>query len=227
MKLSTDQIAKIDETLVLNRIIYEDIKLELTDHIASEIEFQMTENAIDFEIAFNEVFENWKEQLKPKTYGVWLGNNYSGAKIFMDRFLKFTVNEYKIGFCLLVIFLIMNELSFNITFTDEGANSTRIVLKTLVCIVFMITVTGRIMLKKHQFKTTFSEIFKRRFYLAIVYFLGFMLGGFPILPSSRDKFSDSFSIFTVIIFMFYNLNNFRLVAKHFKTKKQFENSFAS
>lgn len=226
MKLTLEQIAKIDEALVLNGIIYEDIKLEMTDHIASEIEYEMTKNATDFEIAFKEVFKNWKEQFKLKTYGVWLGN-YSGAKIFMDRFLQFTIDEYKAGFCLLVIFMIQKALNFDVTFTDDGANFTIIALKALLCIVFIITVTGRIMLKKHQFKTTFSEIFKRRFYLTIVYFFGFILGAFPILPSLENNYSDSYSIFLVIIFIFYNLNSFRLVAKHFKIKKQFEKSFAS
>ncbi len=38
MKLTTEQIAKIEETLVLNGVVYEDIKIELTDQIASEIE---------------------------------------------------------------------------------------------------------------------------------------------------------------------------------------------
>jgi len=38
MKLTTEQIATIEETLVLNGVVYDDIKFELLDHIASEIE---------------------------------------------------------------------------------------------------------------------------------------------------------------------------------------------
>jgi hypothetical protein len=41
MKLTNQQIAFIDETLVLNGLTYDDIKLEVMDHIASEIEFLM------------------------------------------------------------------------------------------------------------------------------------------------------------------------------------------
>lgn len=37
MKLSKVQIAKIEETLVLIGVVYEDIKFELIDHITSEI----------------------------------------------------------------------------------------------------------------------------------------------------------------------------------------------
>jgi hypothetical protein len=38
MKLTNQQIETIEETLVLNGVVYDDIKLELIDHIATEIE---------------------------------------------------------------------------------------------------------------------------------------------------------------------------------------------
>jgi hypothetical protein len=38
MKLTNQQIETIEETLVLNGVVYDDIKLELVDHIATEIE---------------------------------------------------------------------------------------------------------------------------------------------------------------------------------------------
>ena len=44
MKLTNQQIALIDETLVLNGLIYDDIKLEIMDHIASEIEVLKTQS---------------------------------------------------------------------------------------------------------------------------------------------------------------------------------------
>jgi hypothetical protein len=67
MKLSAQQIAQIEETLVLNGIHYDDIKLELTDHIASEIEEEISIQGLSFEVALHAVFENWKEQLRPCT----------------------------------------------------------------------------------------------------------------------------------------------------------------
>jgi hypothetical protein len=38
MKLTNQQITTIEQTLVLNGVVYDDIKLELLDHIATEIE---------------------------------------------------------------------------------------------------------------------------------------------------------------------------------------------
>ena len=68
MKLTAEQIKKIEETLVLNGIQYEDIKLELTDHIASEIEEKTSIQGVSFEIAFHEVFENWQEPNETKFF---------------------------------------------------------------------------------------------------------------------------------------------------------------
>jgi hypothetical protein len=39
---TNQQIALIDETLVLNGFTYDDIKLELVDHIATEIESKVS-----------------------------------------------------------------------------------------------------------------------------------------------------------------------------------------
>jgi hypothetical protein len=38
MRLTNQQITTIEQTLVLNGVVYDDIKLELLDHIATEIE---------------------------------------------------------------------------------------------------------------------------------------------------------------------------------------------
>jgi hypothetical protein len=40
MRLTNQQITTIEQTLVLNGVVYDDIKLELLDHIATEIEYK-------------------------------------------------------------------------------------------------------------------------------------------------------------------------------------------
>mgnify|MGYP000954006274 CR=1 FL=1 len=57
MKLSAQQIAKIEETLVLNGIQYDDIKLEVLDHIASEIEALQEVNSLSFDENFKTAFQ--------------------------------------------------------------------------------------------------------------------------------------------------------------------------
>ena len=52
MKLTTEQIDHIEQTLVKNGLDFEDLKLELIDHIASEIEMTMTSDEMSFLPAF-------------------------------------------------------------------------------------------------------------------------------------------------------------------------------
>ena len=59
MKLTNQQITQIDEILVLNGLNYEDLKLEVTDHIASEIEVLMEDNSFSFDENLKAVFEKW------------------------------------------------------------------------------------------------------------------------------------------------------------------------
>ena len=73
MKLTNQQIDTINETLVLNGLIYDDIKLELVDHIASEIELAMDHKGILFEDALKTAFSNWQGQLQLST-SIWLGS---------------------------------------------------------------------------------------------------------------------------------------------------------
>jgi hypothetical protein len=44
MKLTAPKIALIDETLVLNGLTYDEIKLDVMNHIASEIEVLKTQS---------------------------------------------------------------------------------------------------------------------------------------------------------------------------------------
>lgn len=53
MKLTKEQIAKIEEYLVKDRIFYDDIRMEMTDHIAATLEEKLKEGG-DFELALKE-----------------------------------------------------------------------------------------------------------------------------------------------------------------------------
>lgn len=62
MKLTKEQIAKIEEYLVKDRIFYDDIRMEMTDHIAATLEEKLKEGG-DFELALKEYMNS---QLKVK-----------------------------------------------------------------------------------------------------------------------------------------------------------------
>ncbi|MES2240862.1 MAG: hypothetical protein V4497_11460 [Bacteroidota bacterium] len=87
MKLTIEQITVIEDTLILNGLKFEDLKLEITDHIASEIEVLMKENALSFEENLKFVFKNWKIQLRP-TYSFWFRYSKSTPYIVTNKCTK-------------------------------------------------------------------------------------------------------------------------------------------
>jgi hypothetical protein len=65
MKLSTEQIECIDQTIIKKGVKFDDLKIEILDHIASEIEYEMTVAQKTFPEAHDEVFERWNEEFEP------------------------------------------------------------------------------------------------------------------------------------------------------------------
>jgi len=225
MRLTTSQIAKIDETLMVNGIIYDDLKLELIDHIASEIEAEIKEPDLDFETVFTKVFERWKKHLMPTTYGFWLGYMHSGPKIYMDRVLKFTKSEYKWVAILIAFVLIIKLFNYDVYLNDEYSNILRIIIRVVVIGFFTTFVCGRLFLLKSEFITTYSEMYKKRTYLTVLYFVMIMVGEYPVLPVNDNKEGTLFSLLFIILFVVYIINALRLLLIHYKTEKQFERNF--
>jgi uncharacterized integral membrane protein len=159
MKLSAEQIAKIDENLVLNGVVYDDIKLELTDHIASDIENNIKKNDVLFEEAFVHAFENWKEQLRPSSSLFWAPFWLNGPKLFMDKWVKESKRQFfflwllSVVISLLIACTIMQNKS-NI-FLNQLAQGYEILLIVLVVFLFI----GRYFVFKSPTKTIFSYMY--------------------------------------------------------------------
>lgn len=65
MKLSAEQIKQIDYVLAKHYSFenFDDVRIELVDHIATDIEFEMKNNQILFEDALNSVLFKWKAEI--------------------------------------------------------------------------------------------------------------------------------------------------------------------
>jgi hypothetical protein len=70
MRWTNQQITTIEETLVLNGVVYDDIKLELVDHIATEMRVgDSREKPLRL---FWKVVEKVEPQLKPTSHKLLL-----------------------------------------------------------------------------------------------------------------------------------------------------------
>ncbi len=104
MKLSIGQIAVIESSLEYCGVKYEDIKLELTDHIASEIEEVMETNTLSFEENLKIIFDKWSSALKP-SYSFFIGLRNSYPKIVLDKKVLVVKKELFIGLLISLTFL--------------------------------------------------------------------------------------------------------------------------
>ena len=226
MKLTTNQINQIDETLVLNKVIYDDIKLELTDHIASDIEEIMTSQEVSYEVGFMQAFEKWKAQLKPKT-GFWApGKNRFlffesnvEPKLVNDKLEKIskskTLNSLVIS--LAIVGLIMGSIKFN-----DIKNVLPIIKQVYVILCFgmiVLLVLGRMVISQFKSNTIFGFLFKKGCFQSI----WIIVLGLYMLSGIFDKIiSDKYYITLFLInFGFVNsVFTLRLLYKHFQFEKK-------
>nr|WP_315141218.1 hypothetical protein [uncultured Flavobacterium sp.] len=139
MKLTTEQINQIDTFLERNDVKYLDIKLELLDHIASQIEALISEQNSSFEEAFIIIKDNWKPRLLSSS-SFLIGIIYSFPKIVLDRLLA-RMKKYNLFILCLSIFIYIPMFYYKshihafLAPFDEFVNIIAIVSCSIICLV--------------------------------------------------------------------------------------------
>ncbi|SHM89235.1 hypothetical protein [Flavobacterium xinjiangense] len=220
MKLTNQQLTIITETLVLNGVVYDDIKLELIDHIASEIEAETSNNAKPFEIILKEVFEKWKLQLRPASHNLWLGSGFSAPKIILDKLANDKKRELFAGAIIICLFTVA-ILSIN-----NKLQSPLVLLgivffiKTVSLVGALLMLSGKLFLLKSKIKSTYLFRFNKSFYLILFYGVLIGIGLFPILPSSKNIEIKAISLIVTLTYLFLIYVNLKLFYKHFQFEKK-------
>jgi len=227
MKLTTDQIAKIEETLVLNGVVYEDIKLELIDHIASDIEEIISKQGVVFEIALIHAFDKWEVQLRPTSNPLWAPSWLNGPKLFIDKWVKETKQQLfywmllSVVISLLTAWIIMqNKSSMFLVQLEKG-------YEILIILLLAFLFIGRYFIFKSPTKTIFSYMFKVHC-LASVIILTILL--FSIEFDSYFIFAENqkfimrrlfFSVWINIWYVVYSIYSFYFLINHFQFERKF------
>jgi hypothetical protein len=219
MKLSKEQIAKINETLVLNGVVYDDIKLELTDHIASEIENNIGENDILFEKAFIHAFENWKEQLRPSS-SKWLGSKNIVPRIVIDKMI---LNSKKL-ILIAIVFVIITTTALTVlvrNFNNEIAiESIRMVLRIVFLLELFFIVVCKYLIWKSKSVTSFGFIYKKLNIsaLGLLFLLG--IGLMPLMRTKVNLEINLSSNFLTSIYFIWPLCYIKLAFNHFQFERK-------
>jgi hypothetical protein len=220
MKLTAQQISKIEETLVLNGIQYDDIKLELTDHIASEIEQRISIQGIPFEVAFQEVFENWKEQLRPAT-SFWINSNKAFPRIILDKWISESKKQLLKGTLLILILTILFSFVTRIINNESFFEIFRKVLKAVFILEFIFIGVSKVLIWRSSQSTSSGFIFQRQTKIAALFLLLILgIGLFPLKFVYTDFKIGLVNNFLFICYLVWPIKQMQLAFKHFQFVKK-------
>jgi len=217
MKLTTQQIAQIEETLVLNGLKYYDIKLEVTDHIASEIEEKLCDEKSSFEVVFDEVLEKWKPELQPSFSGLIGFTNPKIMTVKCHKIVKrqlFTVITISSLITLSLMVFVRNSSSGLVITNSQG------VLRSFVLIEFCLVILAWGLIWKSKIQTTYSYLMKKKSFGLILFLFMIGMGGFPVRLNHPDAKIAFVSVFFALTYVLITGIYLQLAYKHLQFKKK-------
>lgn len=217
MKLTTEQIAQIDETLVLNGLKFDDIKLEVTDHIASEIEEKLCDEKSSFEIVFDEVLEKWKPELQPSFSGLIGFTNPRIMTVKCHKIVKrqlFTVIAISSLITLSLMVFIRNSSYVLVQTNIQG------VLRSFVLVEFCLVILAWGLIWKSKNQTTYSYLMKKKSFGLILFLFMIGIGGFPVRLNHPDAKIAFVSVFFALTYVLITGIYLQLAYKHLQFKKK-------
>ena len=191
MELTKKQIQKVEEYLKRKDFDFIDLKIEILDHMISDIEKLMNEN-YSFDNAYKKTILKWEKHFEA-TSSFYFGFQFSESKMVVDKATKMFKPFYFIY--LAAYFLPFIILQSVVEFKPSKATSDFIngfLLSTsfiaLICFIVM-----AINVVKTKIKTTYSFIIKTQY-------LGVLL---LIIPLITQSFFDKKGILISIFFGMY------------------------
>ena len=220
MKLTKEQIAKIEAYLNNNDVKYIDLHLEVLDHISTDIEYEMTDNNVSFNEAFEKVRIKWSETFSYK-WTFWLGISNGGSKLFIDHCLKIYKPLWFKSILGIVAFIAVFYGIAAIFNIDLDANYQIFKITALSIALFfpVLLIYWNSKLKKTKLASTYSYLYNKQIFPNI--FIVFILI-IQIFRSEKEIFSDFifvyFTMFFSLFIMGYNFykNHIKAVSNYKK-----------
>lgn len=219
MKLNQKQLLHIEKHLNYRELTQLDLRNEVLDHMALNIEKDMEDNNIGFIDAYNQEIQNWNSELKEYS-SLWLGWMWVGPKIMMQKCIKETKRMYFISAGLAVILMLVCVLYTKLFGLEFPTPSIVTALGIIYLIYFGFALIGHFKISASNFETTYKHLFKIN---AIGYGLFYVI----INPIWTGALNNSFFLsedsFLVIPFhavlLVFGYQFWALYKKHFNAKK--------
>ncbi|MBP4141208.1 hypothetical protein J3S90_05265 [Flavobacterium sp. P4023] len=217
MNLTNQQITQINEILVLNGLDYEDLKLEVTDHIASEIEVLMEENTLSFEDNLKTIFEKWKPELQPSFSGLV---GFTNPRIMTNKCHKLLRKQLLNFISISFLMAIISVLFFRNSNNTSLLINIQAVLKPFILIELCLVLSALFFVWKSRHQTTYSYLMKKKSINLIIFLFLLGIGVFPVRLNHADIKIAFISIFFAISYTVYTGIYLQLAYKHFQFEKK-------
>lgn len=190
MKLTKEQIEKVDNYLEEKQLNYIDLKHEVLDHILSDIE-NLTEK-ISFENAFKITILKWDKHLR-ETSSFWLGLMYSNKNIVMKKAVK-VFRPFYIFYLIAYFIPIIIFKFFTFKVPVRIASLINNVIYYLLTFLLLYVLVIIIKTYNSSKKTTYSFILKTQYaglvFIAVILFVGGIF-------DNEGRLSSIFASFTL------------------------------
>lgn len=217
MQLTNQQIATIEQTLVLNGLVYNDIKLEVLDHIASEIEDRMNYEEVSFETVYTSVFKKWKSELQISSSYAWLGAFFEAPRFVVDKLVTYSKKQILIVLFLSAVFATSLSILGYCIGIELFSNILQTTLTGMFYVMVGLTIISLFLIWRSSFKTTFGRLFLYRSWVVFVFFFMSSVDNEPIKHfDSNHTFTENFiSCLLYGCLFFYSYCQITMAFKHF------------
>jgi hypothetical protein len=214
MKLTTEQIECINQTLIKKGIKFDDLKIEVLDHIASQIENEMKTTQKTFPDAYNQVFERWNEEFMPTRAYFSLNTYY--PKLAKTKF----GNQIKIEIIIAITISLLLIFSFQFL-PDSNARFQFIFwIKKIFFYSYFATIAMILVLKflnaKSKISSTYKHTFDIRFSVIFIWLAIVFNDNIP-----NDKTNQNMFVMSMGYFFVFLISTIYLGFKHYQFQKKF------
>lgn len=164
MKLTVEQIYKIEEILENHGLEFLDFKLEIKDHIATQTEDLCIKQNISFEEALTNVLKEWESSLALKE-SIWISNKRSFSVVVLNSIMKRYI--YYNSFFLFVFIGLSIFYFFNVEEFEKTNIKNIMFIVSTVLFLFLSVLHYFISLNKQE--TSYSYEFSRIYKMATIF----------------------------------------------------------
>jgi hypothetical protein len=194
MEITTEQIQQVETYLTKKNFDFIDLKVEVLDHMISDIESLLTKK-YSFEDAFRITVLKWKKYFE-ETSSFYFGFSYSESKIVVKKAIKMFKPFYFIylaAYFLPVAFLKLVPIKV----AEDTASFINGFLVSYASILLTYLFIIVIKAKQSKVKTTYRFILKTQYLSVVLLVLGVFLG--PIF-NDEGEMNAAFTGFTSVGF---------------------------